>query len=384
MPSKAYQLKPVPLGQVSFVAGGNATLKFDRAMTQMQGRLAHIRKIQLLCRPTPTLSSGNATPAEMQKAVKTLIIKDSVRKLFEGSFTSLRHFEMYENGSLTIPEPDALLTTEAGCFTRTFDLALKSFGNPDDFLQPLATFGTGSIYFGFGALLDIDANCTAFTMTIDVIAWVAIADDILMPPLLERGEQDIQKSIGLDAEALYAFLAFADSNAFGAITNGDMVDCQITDEAMTGEAVIVSALRDAYYEDFDVGQLSQVAGEPIAATDDNAKTITGTAAAAPLANLQPVIWSPPGTVVSKLSYSARPKISAKWSGTQSTFYALYSRLLPRTTDLYGKYLAAIRQFLPVDPTTWQLKPRTASKRDYVGPRREYLGVKLKAPRSKVG
>jgi len=374
------QLHPIPLGQVSFSAGQGATLKFDRALSQLGGRLAHVRKITMTGKATPTLTAGTVTPAELMKAVNKLIIKDNVRKLFEGSFTSLRHFEMYENGRLSTPEPDALATTEQGTFTRTYDLAMRNFADPQDFLQALATFSQGSIYFGFGALADVDSQLTALTLTIDVVVHVAILDEINMPPLLERVEQDVTKSIAVGAEALYAFVAFANSNAFDAFTAADLTELQTTCEAMAGEQVDVRCLRDSYYDDMDVGQLSQVSGEPVAATDDNAKTITGTAAAAPLANLQPIIWSPKGQRISKLIYSARSNISWKWSGSQASVYALMSRLVPRTADIYGKYLASIKLGLPVDPSTWSLKARTISKRENVGPRREYMACKLKAPR----
>lgn len=380
-----YQTKPVLLGILTFVAGQGQTLKFDRAMTQLGGRLAHVKKISFTAKSCiPTLSSGSLTPAEAMKAINKLVIKDSVRTLYDGHFTSLRHFEMYENGRLSTPEPDALATTEEGTFTRVFDLAPRQMGNPDDFLQPLATFGTGSIYAGFEALTTIDANLTALTLIIEVHAHVAICDDLLIPPCIERVEHDIVKSIGIDAEALYLFVALLNSNSYDAITAADITELQITDESTMLEGADVRALRDNYYNDFNVGQLSQVMGEPKAATDDNAKLITGTAAAAPVAVIQPAIWCPPGTFLSKVSYSARPKLSFKWTGSQGTLWGLITRVIPRTTELYGKYLAAIRQFLPVDPTTWQLKPRTSSKRDYVGPRREYLPVKLKAPRAKAG
>jgi hypothetical protein len=372
-----YQLIPVKLGTASFAAGGRATVDFTALQAQLAGRICHLRGVTFDVQATPTLSSGTATPAELQKAVNSVIISDGVKKRFEGSFSSLRVFEALESGRLRAPENDAAATTEAVNFLRLFDCALPKFKDPTDFVLPAACWSRGgSIQFGFGALTDVDANCTALTMTITVTAWVQLHDEVIMGALVERKEQVITNGTAVGQQALYAFLALADAATFAAPSAGDWANVQISANGFDTRAIHVAELERAYHAAMDVGSFSQVHGEPRAATDDNPREAAATALAAAAAVASPIIWSPPGAKISKMVYSADPNLTLNWSGTQANGYGLMSRILPRSDNDYGAYAALVAAGLGI-PMTAIPEARTDSKKPYRGPRRAYLPVKVK-------
>jgi hypothetical protein len=372
----SYQKIEVPLGTATFAAGAQVSLDLGQIQAQQAGRINHVSGFKFVVRATPTLSSGAATAEELQKAVRQLIVRDGTgRFLFNGSFASRRLQEAVEFGGLRSPEPDQAATTEAVNFQRVLPLAPGPFRDGDDFVQPAAVFRGGSMQFAFGALTDVDANCTALALTIYVYAICQLHDELIFGAQVERVEQLITNGQTLGAEALYAYLALCDSAALGAIAAGDFANVEVLANGFQRQAIHAADLERMYHDDMGSGGFTLVKGEPLAATDDNPKVPAGTAIAAAPAQVSPIIWSPPGAKISKLVYHAMPNLVVKWSGSQGTAYALMTRLLPRSTADFGKAEALVKTALAVNVR--QVEARTASKAPYTGPRRAYMPLKLK-------
>ena len=379
------QYKPIRLGKVSFVAGGSYTLKLDKLKPRLDNAgISHLRAIQFSCKATPTITGGGSESAvTLNKAIKSLIITDGTsRKHFDGSFASLRAYEAYENGRLPYPEPDAAATGEQVNFVRAWDAALATFLKPHDFVLPAACWQDGTIEFGFAALADLDANLTALTLDVEVIAWVFAQQDLIIGAQLERKEINVTSDVAVNQEALIPFFAVANSKDFDVFTAGDIGNMSISDEVSTApEKIDRRVFEDGYHRDFKVGDFSQIHGDLRAATDDNPKVRNGTALASAPSYLQPVIWSQPGSRLSKVVYSARPGIILSVDGAQATFWGLFSRVLRRTVNDYAKYLAACRDKLGITPDDWTPKTPTLSKDGYVGSRAAFFPQKLKRPSS---
>ena len=372
-----YQKVEIPLSTVTFSAGGQSAIDFGTLQPQLAGRITHVAGIKFVVSATPTLSSGNATAEELQKAVRSLVVKDGTgRLLFNGSFASLRLAEALENGFLNAPEPDVAATTEAVNFVRELSMGPQAFVDHTDFVIPAAVFRGGSISFGFGALADVDAALTALTMTITPYVVCQLHDELILGAVVERYEQLLTNGQVIGAEALYAFIGLCNSGTFDAIAAGDFANVETIANGFNRQAIHVADLERMYHNDMQVPSgLAVVHGEPRAATDDNPKVISGTALAAASATMSPVVWAPRKAKLSKLIYSAQPNMVLKWSGSQATAYAITTRILPRQTADFGKAEGLIRAALGLSVKS--VEARTLSKDPYKGPRSAYMPLKLK-------
>jgi hypothetical protein len=311
----------------------------------------------------------------MQKWVRSLTIKDGTgRLLFNGSFASQRLQDALERGYLSVPEPDAAATTEAVNFCRVFKLGPDNFADSDDFIQPAAIFRGGSINFGFGALTDGSANCTALTLTVQPYAVCQLHDELILGAICERFETSLTSGQNIGGEALYTHLGLAKAN-FASISAGDFANVTTIADGFVRQPIHVADLERMYHADMGVPTNQTIVhGEPRAATDDNPKLISGTSVAAQPQYLSPVIWSPQGAKLSKLVFAAKPNLVIQWSGS-ATGYMLASRILPRSAADFGKADALVRAALSVSINS--VDARTLSKEAYKGPRRSYMPLKCK-------
>lgn len=373
----SYQNIEIPLSSVSFSAGSTSTIDFGALQAQLAGRIAHVNAFKFVVTATPTLSAGSATAEELQKAVRTLTIKDGTnRQYFNGSFASARLVDALEQGCLRAPENDALTTGQTGYFARVFNLAPASMLDPDDFVQPAAIFRGGSITFAFGALTDVDASCTALTLTIQPYAVVQLHDELILGALVDRFESAITNGNAIGCESLIVDLALCNSSLFDAITAGDFANVETIVNGFSRQSIHVADLERMYHDDkCVVSGLTLVHGEPRAATDDNPKVIADTALAASPAVISPIIWAPKRQKLTKLVFHAMPNLVLKWSGSQSSAYMLATRIVPRTAADVGKAEALIKTALNVPIRAMDV--RTDSKQPYDGPRRAYMPLKMK-------
>ena len=370
------QLIPIPVKTLNWSASGRDTIDLSGLVPTMAGLVCNVEAITFDVDFTPTLSAGTIKPEEVQNVIKTLTIKDGVRTLFDGSFASLRQFEMLERGKLSQPDNDLLATTERGGFGRVWRVSPPFAANPDDFKIPAAVFKGGRISVTYGALTDMTANLTALTAVIQPIVWVSLSHDVILSPMLERYEVLGTNGVAQSLEAMYLFAAMANSAAFDAITAGDFANITVIGNGISQEAIAAAALTRAYYDAMGSGHVTELAGENRAAPDDNAKVVTGTAVAASLLGLQPILWSPRGAKLTKLVWEAKPSLTIKWSGSQSTGYQLFTRILPRDTGSAAKYGSLIESGLGAKLT--QGKVSTSTKKPLNGSDNgPYMALKFK-------
>jgi hypothetical protein len=367
---------PFPLPAVTFSANGRASVDLSQIPPTIDGRFVDVEGISFAVNATPTLTSGSATSDELQKMVRNINIRDAVRTHFDGSFASMRLFEMLEQGQLMSPEPDAAATTEAVNFQRFWRPGPPLFHKPEDFFLPAGALGQGAaIDISFGALTDVDAQCTALTASITPVAWLSLSDDVGLPSIYERRELALTKDVPVQGEAIYAFLGLCKTNAFPVIAAGDYSNVTLAAKGIQTRQVHVAVLERAYHDQMRAGLFTQVHGEILAATDDNPKVAAATAIAPATSVMSPLIWAGPNSKTSKLPFSAQNQLTVGWSGTQTAAYALAGRILKRTEELEAQYLQTIQQKIGQ-----RLRPGsidTASKKAYTGPRGRYLPVKFK-------
>lgn len=371
------QMIPVPLRSLTFSAGGRDSIDLSVLPPTIQGRIAHVSKITFNVQVAPTFSAGTITPASVQNLVANLAVFDGVRQLFNGSFASLRAFEALEQGGLFAPEPDSLTTGNTFFFERVFNAGPRLFSAEEDFLMPAANFRGGRIDVSYAAALTAlgsGLTITACTATIQPVAWMVLQDEIRLPPFVERFEGVLNNNQPLTGEALYAFLGAARTSAFGAFTAGDVANATIYAAGFTTAPVVANALTRAYQDSMRTGPITPVVGDPGSANDTGAKLPNGTAIQTAASYVQPLIWSPTNTRITKLNYWAQPSLSVQWSGNASSLYALATRLLPRDAQRGQQYSALAEAALGVKVKAGKI--RTDSKAPYNGPRAPYMPLKL--------
>lgn len=371
------QMIPVPLRSLTFSLGGRDSIDLSVLPPTIQGRIAHVSKITFNVAITPTFSAGTITPASVQNVVANLGLFDGVRQLFNGSFASLRAFEALEQGGLFTPESDALTTTNTFYFQRVWNAGPRLFMAEEDFLTPAASFRGGRIDVGYAAALTSlgsGLTITACTCTIQPVAWMVLQDEIRLPPFVERYEGALNNNQPLTGEALYAFLGAARSSAFGTFTAGDVANVAIYAAGFTTAPIVANALTRAYQDSMRTGPFSPIVGDPGSANDTGAKLPNGTAIAAAASYVQPLIWSPVGSRITKMNYWAQPSMAVQWSGNAGSLYGLATRLLPRDAQRGQQYSALAEAALGVKVKGG--KVRTDTKVPYSGPRAPYMPLKL--------
>lgn len=373
------QTVPFPLRTVSYSTGGRDQIDLSVIPPTMGGHVTHIKEITFEINATPTLSSGSLTADQFNAIVRSLLIRDGVRELFNGSFRSMRLFEALEEGTLFTPESTGIATTLTGTNQRTYSASVRVMAQEGDFFMPAAAFRGGTMEFGFESLTTINANLTALTATIQPVVHLALYDDVRLPPLLERREGSLSNAVPISQESQYLFLGLANSNAFGAFTTGGLANIDVHSNGIDTQPVHSSVLTKAYHQAMRVpGGLSVVQGDPRSANDINAAAILGSTLAASSQVLQPVIWSPWGSRIGKVLYEAKPTLMVRWSGTNTSAYFLATRLIPRDTGRAASYVSLIQNALGA--ALGDGKIRTLGKWSYKGPDAPYLPISYKVKR----
>lgn len=376
-----YQLVPLALPSVAFVAGARVEVKTDKIRGELNGRPAHVARIDFELTGTPTLSSGVLTAEELNNIFSKITIKDGVRTLFDESQQALRHFEALENGGLLAGEPDDIATATEFSFVRSWHPGMRQMaGGLLDFVIPPGAFDGTPIELNCSALASIDANLTALSLTVQTIVWLAILDDVRIPPTLERKTQSLRSDETITGEdARFAFIGLT-RPAFAAMAAGDLGSIQVVSTEAETQAIHVAALEKAYHIDMEAGSVSIVHGEPRSATDDNPKVIAGggTALASAAAKMSPIIWTPKGGRLTKLMQVAKDKgLSFRWTGTLAPAQALVTRLRKRQRDVAAAYLELAAKSLKVPIASFSGDVATLSKKPYAGEDRDYMPLKMK-------
>ncbi len=382
----AAQLIPYPLPSITTAVSGTATTTLRDLPKTLMGRIAHLAgvsfEVSFAVTSGLTMSSLAPSPHEIQNVVTRLEISDGSMNRFVGSFQSLRFREMLENqGRNLTPDPDAIATTEAAAFTRYWTPGPANFAGPSDFVIPCGALENGEIRYGFGALTDIHANCTAAIATITPVAWIMLLDEVRIPPAYEWNQWVAGASdINLTGRALYAHLALANDTAFAAITALDFANTTVS--VGTGDVVPnvhAAILGYAYFAQQKTGSLSFITGDVRASTSDAAKNInagTPTALEVAVKRVSPVLWTPPEAKITKMVALAESVCRVKWSGANgSGTVVMGGRILEQSETVVAGLAAKALGRLGL--RNGGIKVKTLSKQPYTGPRPEFMPFSVK-------
>lgn len=338
-------LIPIVLKTLTYSASGSDTVQLNTLPKQWMGRLAHLAKITFDCTLTPTYSSGTGSVVGTNNIITRLEVYDGSFLRFQGGFNTLRQFERLESGGVRVADPDTdTASASARFWRRTWHAGPPKFaGGISDFALPCGMLENGELRVTYGALTDIDANCTAATGSVKIVAWVVLYDELHIPPAYERttyapGAADFN----VTGRSLYAFLGMGNSSAWDAIAAGDFGNVTVD----LGQGQLVNSLDAeilcaSYNDDFGVGEFGGLQGEPRATADDNTKQAnraSPTAIVGQTADHNPVLWSGPGARITKL-HKAESVLRIRWDGSQASAFLAVGRFLEQPPTVIAQRVA---------------------------------------------
>lgn len=382
-----FQLKMHRLPGKTYEAGGTFSIPLDDLPTRWNTRKLHLIGISFECNVDATYTAA-PTVIGYNNLVKTLQINDGrgQRASFPGGFNDLRFFERLENGGLPYADvTTANASTNDVWFSRYWSVGPRRMhGSPGDFMIPTAALLNGSIDGTWGALTDFSADTTAATGSIYVVAHLAVMDDLIVSPFYERKRLAITNETSIAGPATYAFLALANSTSFDAFAAGDIGDVSLrTSDGELVPSIPAEVLARAYNIEFGNGSIGGLRGEPRNATYDIQERIvnagTPTALMAQAFDLQPILWAPPGTRLTKLIARTETNLAMTTSGSQTTGTIAYmGRFTQQTPQQVGHIMDEAARELGIGIRKDMVKYDTASKELYKGLAADVMPVKAKA------
>lgn len=379
---KGYQLIPYPLRTPTWAVGGMDVISLQVLPKTHLGRIAHLAGVSFQVVHTPTFTNPPSI-VQLNNVVQRMVFFDGAMIRFQAGFNGLRMKEILENGRLINPDPDLNSgSTNTFNFNRFLSTGPQNFaGDPSDFLIPCGALENAELRFTWGALADIGPDTTVATTVITPVAWLALLDsEIRIPPAYSWMEYTPGAAdFNIQGRCLHTLLAMFDSVAMGAIATGDF--SAVTCDVGAGQIVpnIQNAvLARAYHSQMRSGQFTPVQAEPLAATDDNPKVINGatpTALVAATANVAPIVWSPPGSRISKVAALAESALRLRWTGTQASAYLLNGRIESQPQSVVGAMAARALGSLKLNDRSAKVK--TLSKDPYTGPRADFMPFAIK-------
>lgn len=377
---KNFQYQLFPLRAPTFAVGGTDVVPLDVLPTTLSdGLIAHLAGFVFDVSCNPTISSGTATVYGQNNLVELVEFNDGLNLRSRASFNELRFREYLENGRLINPDPDAAATTENLQYGRFLPVGpTNMIGSPSDFVLPCAALEGGSLQFNFASALSrYSANTTALTVSVRVSALlVGFFNELRIPPLFEWNRIPAgQADVAVPGRALYTHLAMVDtlSTPGTAITAGDFAAVGID----TGKGSIrtqdVQAYSRAFASTMKSGHTAGLYGEPRSTEDDNTKMVnsgTPTALTPASAVLQPLIWTPEDSRITKGAYEAGSQLRTIWTGTQTTAGILYGRIIEQSGPAEAAVAARALDRLKRQAISRECK--THSKEPYKGSREGYL------------
>lgn len=366
-----------PLRSPVWSANGNDPVSLEGLPTRVFGRIAHLVGFVIDVFYRPTFTTAPNLVGIHNALIRNLTLFDGISERLNLSGFDIRQMEILENGALLVPDCDIPASLGDVGFRRVVSLGPRlAAGSPTDFMLPCAALKSGELRFTFGALTDHSADTTVIAnANIRVTALIAALDnEIRVAPAYERRSMNFGSNDCLiQGNALFTSLGIA-KQANTAFAAGDLSEITIDGGQGAANSVICSTLEAAAHWDLRSGHLNQLAGEPRAATDDNAKQVnltTPTALVAADRFLQAVIVSPEEWRISKVLYEATSGLRVKWTGSFLTPKILFGRILeqPRTAAAAIAARAVSELKLPAPSGA---KVKTLSKQTYNGPREAYM------------
>jgi hypothetical protein len=372
-----------PLPTKTFTAGGQDVIPLRDLPKTLYGRICHLAAIVFTVTLTPTYTTA-PTVIGTNNIVQSCDIYDGQMYRFNGGFNEMRLKEFLAVGRLRVPDPDAdTASATARYFRRVWHVGPPQMaGGQDnagtDFVIPCAALTDGECRITYGALTDISADTTAATGTIAVTAVLSLLDEVRIPPAYQFYFQTLNAAdVNLPGRAMYESLAMCDAATMSAITAGDFgnftLDLGFGDVVPT---VASATLGDAFADDRQGGHIPSLAGEPAAASDDNAKGVnaaTPTALTTAGRIVQPILWTPNKGKITKL-LKADGIARLRWSGTQTSGFLLIGRILEQPPAVSGAM--AQKALNNLGRASKGTKVKTLSKVDYKGPNGAFMPLDL--------
>lgn len=376
------QTVPFLLGSQAWSAGNPLTFDFKNLPKTKGMWIPHVVALDIEVDMDPTYTTA-PTIVGHNNAIKTVSINDGLREWMPmgGSLNVLRAFERLEIGRSY--QPEALLgnaSTNNRYIRRRFYWNPRNLiGQPSDgaYNTPYLSSAGGKVVLNCGQLTDMSADCTAATGTVRVVAHIArYPNKLIFPPYFPRQMQALVSGGAITQRALYGILGFLNSTSFDALAVGDIGDVTIdVGGDILMQAASSPALTAAHNADMETGAVDALAGDSRDATYDvNARQInlsTPTALAVQAADLQPALWIPKDTRMTKLMHAPSQAIITV-SGSGSTTQVLMGRFLPVSEVERGAALAtALANLEGRKATEWGLR-LASGKAEYSGPLRAFL------------
>lgn len=369
------KLVPYNLPSQTFAAGGSVNVSLRDIPKRLFGKNCHLAKLTFHNVITPV--GAVATQVQTQNMVYSLEIFDGRMSRFSGGgYNLLRMKERLHTGRTRIPDVDVdIADGTARYFDRVWHAGPPNFVNPLDFAIPAGDLENAEVRIGFGSVTQI--GVTSATGSVRIVAWLALLDEIRVPPAYQWTTQTAGSSdIALNGRALYDVIALLNSGSYDAITAGDFGAATLDlGQGFIVPGVKVNDLAAAYQDDYASGQVT-FQGEPEATSDDNAKMIASGALASATAECNPILWSGPNAKITKLPL-AESSARLKWDGSQGSGLVVIGRILPQTPSIVASIGERAVKAIGKRDVPGQTKPKTVSKKDFKGTYGEFMPWQVK-------
>jgi hypothetical protein len=302
-------------------------------------------EIQVICSAV-TLSSGSLTPEQAHAIIKSLVWQDGTLQRFGGSLLTLRTFEEFEQGGRRRPEALTISSGGTTVVRRTLNVGPPMlWGSPTDFCIANAALKDATLTIGFDALANINANLTALTASVEVVArCIGLRGEARVPPPVERKTLPLGTGGTMLGECLVPFM-FAGKNTLPywttAIAAGDIGNVTISDgKAPTVANVHASEIADGYNQAFSTHNSmgGGFIGEPRDANDTYLREInpgTPTAWQAQTSRVQPLLSMGPDARLSKCLTNPKAALQLDYTGSASQLIVGATRVLPQSAERIG-------------------------------------------------
>lgn len=369
------------LPTTTYAASSQSTQTLRDLPKQYFGRLCHLSKLHFGITFTPTFAANTVPIASAHNIFSSVDFWDGSFMRFQGSLNYLRDKERLQTGRLRVPDRLENATTVASYWGRTMHAGPPQFrGSPSDWVIPTGSLENGELRFSHNAVATIDADATAATATIRIVASLVLLDEIRIPPAYQFVNQSATGGdVNLAGRALYETVALLDSSANGDFAAAEVgaVRLDLGNGDVVANVQSVDLSRD-FQDDFASGSVGTFMGDAVSVANDNANRQVNLAAATALAigafDCQPILWSPPETQISKL-HIAESVCRLRWDGTQTTGVVLVGRILPQPGTVVGSQIA--KSIGRLNMRQKDLKIATLSKKIYAGPYGEFMPWKVK-------
>ena len=378
------QTFPKTITSDAFVAGNTLRAKGRDLPLKMGDRLVYHRGWLIEVDLDPTFTTNPGIVGH-NNALSKINWKWGGQERYSLSGNGARMFERHEQGKHSAAEAIQTTSTNNRYFARYIPNGPRNFACPDDFDTCAGNLGDAELEVKLGALLDISADTTAAGGTVRLTAILTLADDIHIAPWFERREETAGSGVTLEGECLLAEVFLCNSTTYDAIAAADFSGVKLETGLMNvPDGEDAELLTRKYQQEWAVGQLDSIQGEPRDATFDvnqrQVNLVTPTAIAVQSADLQTVLSYNPGQKITGLMAYVRKNFKVSWTGANgAATVRLVGRFLPLEDEAVGKMAEEASRVCGVTVITDSARVKTVS-RGNPGPMSRFMRRTVKVVR----